>query len=199
MADDQYRVRTAVDQQRRQRRPDDPGKPGKQGGEGATSWFKRKRGLLLGAVALIAAGVVGTQVIPSSGSAAGQFSFEVITDPQQVLDYVHQQHLPPAKTQQLEEQVKKQELVIWNVTQNPGWSGQQGQTYSMDNGIDRYQFVVQSQGQHFGVLAEKSTPGFTFSADSDPPGTRMTGKWYTPAGTTGFDMHTGQTMVIKVH
>jgi hypothetical protein len=159
---------------------------------------------LLGAAAAIAALAVGAyQLIPSTGAdtaaGAGQFQFAVITDPQQVLDYVHQQHLPPATTQKLEEQVQKQELVVWRVTQNPGWNGQQGQAYTMDNGIDRYQFTVRPDGQSFGVLAEKSTPGFSFSADADPPGSKMTGTWYTPAGRTHYELQLGQTMTIRVH
>lgn len=177
-----------------------PGQPLLPPGDSKSGGPKRRGVLfgLLGAAAVVVAGATGYELLQPSTPAGGGFGFTIVTDPQQVTEYLHQQHLPPEKAQQLEEQAKKQELVVWHVTQLPGWTRQEGQKYTMDNGTDHYQFTINSGGQDFGLFAEKSATAFTFSADSNPGDEKMTGVWSTPAGRTPFDMQVGQTMTVRV-
>ena len=206
MSQERYRTRETIEQQRRplprpgERSPES----GQNGGASAGGLPPRtpgRRGLMFGALAAVAAVAVGATALISrheSSTAAGGFEFTIVADPQQVADYLHHQNLPPATAQKLEQQVKQQELVVWHVTQRPGWNQQQGQVYSMDNGTDHYQFSIRPEGQEFGVFAEKSATGFTFSADANPGAAKMTGTWSTPAGRTSSDMQPGQTRPIRL-
>jgi hypothetical protein len=204
VADDRYRMREAPREQHSRAGDAPPPRPASfaptaEPSDTQATRPRSRRALLFAALGAVAVAAIGGAVLSTRGSGAGQLAFSVITDPQQVQEYIRQQPLPPATAQKLDEQAKAQELVVWSVTQRPGWSGQQGQVYSIDNGIDRYQFTILSAGQRFGVVAEKTTATFRFSADSNPGRARMVGTWHTPAGTTSYEMQPGQTIAIRVY
>ena len=128
----------------------------------------------------------------------GSITFTVIEDPQQILDYIHAQNLPPATTQLREAQAKREEIVVWKVTQFPGFTGQEGENFTIDNGFDVHSYRVKSGGQEFGIFAQKTTDAFQFAAGANPTSGKMTGTWTTRAGTVGYNLETGDTMVVRV-
>lgn len=196
-----YRTHEVADQQRQPRwtqvrashpPPNNPSQPGIPSPD--------YLGLVLGITGMIAALAVGATVLTSriASRSADQFELLLATDPERVIEYLHRRNPPPAISQGLEERAKRQEFVIWNVTQQPHWDRQQSRTYTLDNGLDRHQFTVRPEGQEFGVLAEASAAGFRFSADISPGNGRMTGIWATPAGRVPYEMRPGQTITIRV-
>ena len=92
----------------------------------------------------------------------------IIDDPKKVMAYIEAQHLPPATEEKRVEQLQRQELVVWQITQIPGFSGQEGEVFTLDNGVDAHQYTIESEGQNFGLFAERSTPSFNFSAEQIP-------------------------------